>query len=118
MNQRKRLNAIRSRRKRRTRKQLGGGTAARPRLSVFRSHIHIYAQLIDDAWGKTIAVASSRDIKEKKKKVDTAAVVGRSIALQAREQGIKRVIFDRGGYRYHGRVKALAAGAREGGLEF
>ncbi len=97
------------------------GTAERPRLSVFRSNKQIYAQLIDDLNGVTIA-ASSSSTKEfeamKAKKVDIAKEVGKSIATKASQSGISSVIFDRGGYLYHGRVKALAEGAREAGLKF
>ena len=97
------------------------GTAERPRLSVFRSNKQIYAQLIDDLNGVTIA-ASSSATKEfeamKAKKVDIAKEVGKSIATKANQSGISIVIFDRGGYLYHGRVKALAEGAREAGLKF
>ncbi len=97
------------------------GTAERPRLSVFRSNKQIYAQLIDDLNGITIAAASSasKDFeKMNTKKVDIAKEVGKSIATKANESGISSVIFDRGGYLYHGRVKALAEGAREAGLKF
>src|SRR2546423_8999489 len=97
------------------------GTAERPRLSVHRSNKQIYAQLIDDIAGVTLASASSAakgaEIA-KGKKVDMAKEVGKSIAWKAAEAGIKTVVFDRGGYLYHGRVKALAEGAREGGLTF
>lgn len=97
------------------------GTAERPRLSVFRSNKQIYVQLIDDLNGVTIA-ASSSATKEfeamKAKKVDIAKEVGKSIATKASQSGISSVIFDRGGYLYHGRVKALAEGAREAGLKF
>jgi large subunit ribosomal protein L18 len=98
------------------------GTTARPRLSVFRSATHIYAQLIDDTRGVTLAQASSRDdvksLVEGKGKVGTSTAVGRLLALRAKERGISAVAFDRGGYLYHGRVKALADGARAGGLNF
>jgi large subunit ribosomal protein L18 len=97
------------------------GTAAAPRLSVFRSNADIYAQLIDDANGVTIAGASSRqkDIAaQKAPKVDKSKMVGESIAKKAIELGITKVVFDRSGYIYHGRVKAVAEGAREGGLQF
>ena len=97
------------------------GTAERPCLSVFRSNKQIYAQLIDDLNGVTIA-ASSSATKEfeamKVKKVDIAKEVGKSIAVKANQSGISTVIFDRGGYLYHGRVKALAEGAREAGIKF
>jgi large subunit ribosomal protein L18 len=97
------------------------GTASAPRLAVFRSNADIYAQLIDDATGTTIAGASSRqkDIAaQKAPKVDKSKMVGESIAKKAIELGISKVVFDRSGYIYHGRVKAVADGAREGGLVF
>ncbi|HVT84552.1 MAG TPA: 50S ribosomal protein L18 [Chitinophagaceae bacterium] len=98
-----------------------GGTAQKPRLSVFRSNSEIYVQLIDDAKGLTLASASSRDkdIKAQKgTKSEKSKLVGQAIARKASELGLKEVNFDRGGYLYHGRVKALADGAREGGLKF
>lgn len=88
------------------------GTVERPRLSVFRSNEHIYAQLIDDAKGETLASASGGA------GVVAAAEVGKVLAKEALKVGIKKAVFDRGGYKYHGRVKALAEGARKGGLEF
>ena len=98
------------------------GSLERPRLSVFRSSAHIYAQIIDDTSGVTIAHASSRDdvksMVEGKGKVGVSAAVGKLLAQRAREKGIEKVAFDRGGYLYHGRVKALADGARAGGLNF
>lgn len=94
------------------------GTAARPRLSVYRANRHIYAQLIDDESGKTLASAKSGEIKSKGKKVDLAGEVGKLLAKKAGEQKITKAVFDRGGFAYHGRVKALAEGAREGGLKF
>ncbi len=97
------------------------GTATRPRLSVFRSNKDIYAQLIDDSKGTTIAAVSSREagINEvKETKVAKAALVGKKIAELAKGAGIDSIVFDRGGYLYHGRVKSLADGAREGGLQF
>ena len=97
------------------------GTSATPRLSVFRSNNDIYAQLIDDSTGVTIAAASSRqkDISaQKAPKVDKSKMVGESIARKAKDLGIEKVVFDRSGYIYHGRVKAVAEGAREGGLNF
>lgn len=99
------------------------GTPERPRLCVFRSLVHIYAQVIDDEAGRTLAAASTLDpeIREQAaavKKTDAGRLVGHLIARRALERGIRRVVFDRGGYRYHGRVRALAEGAREGGLEF
>lgn len=94
------------------------GIAERPRLSVFRSGKHIYAQLIDDKQGRTLASASSKEVKSAGKKTDLALEVGKMISQKAKEKNIAKVVFDRGGYKYHGRVKALADGAREGGLEF
>ena len=98
------------------------GTLNRPRLSVFRSSAHIYAQIIDDLQGVTLAQASSRDdvksLVEGKGKVGTSAAVGKLLAQRAKEKGVTAVAFDRGGYLYHGRVKALADGARAGGLNF
>lgn len=97
------------------------GTAERPRLCVFRSNKEIYAQLIDDANGKTIMAASSRDksiASAKANKADTAKLVGKAVAEKATKAGVDAVVFDRGGYLYHGRVKQLAEGAREGGLKF
>ncbi len=97
------------------------GTGSRPRLSVFRSNKEIYAQIIDDVEGKTLASASSRDkdiasaFKDKK---EQAVLVGKAIAEKAQKAGIDTISFDRGGYLYHGRVKSLAEGAREGGLKF
>ena len=96
------------------------GTETRPRLSVFRSNKEIYAQLIDDNAGKTLAAASSRDksIDAKGTKTEIAAAVGKAIAEKAKKVGVETVAFDRGGNLYHGRVKALAEGAREAGLKF
>lgn len=99
------------------------GTPARPRLAVFRSNNHMYAQIIDDTVGNTIVSASTldKDIKgavEKTNNVDAAAQVGTSIAKKALEKGITTVVFDRGGYIYHGKVQALADAAREAGLTF
>lgn len=94
------------------------GTDKRPRLSVFRANRHIYAQIIDDISGKTLAAASSMEIKAKDKKSDIATQVGKAIATKAMAKNIAEVVFDRGGFAYHGRVKALAEGAREGGLKF
>ncbi len=97
------------------------GTGSRPRLSVFRSNKEIYAQIIDDVEGKTLASASSRD-KEiasgASNKQEQAQLVGKTIAEKAKKAGIDTISFDRGGYLYHGRVKSLAEGAREGGLKF
>lgn len=97
------------------------GSATTPRLSVFRSNKEIYAQLIDDVSGKTLAASSSRDKDVEaagKSKIEIAALVGQAIASKATAAGISSIQFDRGGYLYHGRVKALADGAREGGLKF
>jgi large subunit ribosomal protein L18 len=97
------------------------GTAQKPRLSVFRSNAEIYVQLIDDANGNTLAAASSRDkdiAAQKAPKIEKGKLVGAAIARKAAELGIADVVFDRGGNLYHGRVKAVADGAREGGLKF
>lgn len=94
------------------------GTAERPRLTVSRSNKQIYAQLIDDVEGKTLAAASSLAIKDKEAKKEIAAKVGEELAKVATAKGIKSVIFDRNGYLYHGRVQSLADGARKGGLIF
>ncbi len=105
----------------RVRRKIGEGTAQKPRLSVFRSNTDIYVQLIDDGSGVTLASASSKDkdIKaQKANKVDKSKMVGEAIAKKAVALGINDVTFDRGGYLYHGRVKSVADGAREGGLKF
>ena len=94
------------------------GTPARPRLAVFRSLNHVYAQLIDDAGNRTLAAASTVELKSKGNGVDEAAKVGRAIADKARAAGVKTVVFDRGGFLYHGSIKALADAAREAGWEF
>ncbi|EDM43832.1 50S ribosomal protein L18 [unidentified eubacterium SCB49] len=96
------------------------GTEQRPRLAVFRSNKEIYAQLIDDVNGKTITAASSRDkdVNATGNKVEIAKIVGKAVAEKAIKAGVDTVAFDRGGYLYHGRVKSLAEGAREGGLKF
>ena len=96
------------------------GTSERPRLAVFRSLKHLYAQVIDDAAGKTIVSASTRDKDSATKGANAAAAkaLGAAIAKKATSKGIKRVVFDRGGYQYHGNIKALADAARENGLEF
>ncbi len=104
----------------RIRKKISG-TATLPRLSVFRSNTDIYVQLIDDTTGTTLASASSRqkDIAaQKAPKIEKSKLVGQSIAQKATALGLKKVVFDRGGYLYHGRVKSVADGAREGGLDF
>jgi len=94
------------------------GTSRRPRLSVFKSHRHIYAQLIDDTSGKTLAQATDLEIKIKGKKSDRAKAVGNLIAKKTKALKIKKVVLDRGGFKYHGRIKKLTEGAREGGLIF
>ena len=94
------------------------GTAEKPRLSVFRSNQDIYAQIIDDVKGHTMASTSSRSIKDKLTKVEKSALVGKNIAELALKAGITEVVFDRNGFLYHGRIKSLADGAREGGLKF
>jgi large subunit ribosomal protein L18 len=112
----------RERRHRRVRARISG-TAERPRLNVFRSSEHIYVQVIDDLQGKTLVSASTIDGELRKQvadknKTEAARIVGKTVAERAKAAGITTVIFDRGGWRYQGRVKALADGAREGGLEF
>ena len=110
----------RTRIKRRIRSTVSG-SAARPRMSVFRSNKEIYVQLVDDLEGKTVLAASSSDkgiAGDKTNKTEIATKVGKLIAESATEAGIETVVFDRNGYLYHGRVKALAEGAREGGLKF
>lgn len=116
--------ARRERRKRRVRKKIQG-TALRPRLSVFRSNQNIYVQLIDDENGRTLVAASTleKDIAGKiggacSKNKAAAAIVGSAVAVKAVEKGIKKVVFDRNGYPYHGRIRELAEAARKGGLEF
>ena len=109
------------RRKSRTRYRISQMSNGRPRLSVYRSGKHIYAQIIDDAAGATLAMASTNEKESgltKTYNIDAAADVGKKIAERAAAKGVKQVVFDRGGYIYHGRVKALADAAREGGLEF
>ena len=110
---------IRSRIHKRIRRKLAG-TTERPRLAVFRSVAHIYAQVIDDSQGSTLVSASSVDkgARTKGGNVAAAKTIGKLVAERAKEKGIKQVVFDRGGYHYHGRVKALADAAREAGLEF
>lgn len=104
--------------RRRIRKTITGSGNV-PRLSVFRSNKDIYVQLIDDNAGKTLASESSLKIESKgKSKVEISFEVGKSIAVKAKEAGIEQVVFDRGGYLYHGRIKSLADGARDGGLKF
>ncbi len=120
MSEEKRL--ARKRRHRRVRKRVVG-TAERPRLNVFRSLRHIYAQVINDEIGHTLVSASTVDAQVREQidglsKTEQARVVGKVLAERALAKGVTRVVFDRGGYKYHGRVKALAEGSREGGLEF
>jgi large subunit ribosomal protein L18 len=115
-------NKVRLRKHVRVRKKISG-TAARPRLAVFRSARHIYAQIIDDVAGNTLVAASTLDEALKGSEGHggnkvAAKAVGRLVAVKALENGISQVVFDRGGYLYHGRVKELADGAREGGLQF
>ncbi|WP_232699811.1 50S ribosomal protein L18 [Brevibacillus daliensis] len=113
-------NKARKKRQLRIRKRVIG-SAARPRLNVFRSSKHIYAQLIDDAAGTTIASASSLDKELDLKNgsnIEAATAVGALIAKRAQEKGLEEIVFDRGGYLYHGRIKALADAAREAGLQF
>ena len=112
----------RHRRHRRIRKRVFG-MPERPRLNVFRSHKHIYAQVIDDTTGSTLVAASTVDVELQgkvsgKSKTEQAHLVGNTVAERAIDAGVKKVVFDTGGYRYHGRVKALADAARETGLDF
>ena len=111
-----------ARRKRHERIRLTlAGSAERPRLAVFRSNSHIYAQVIDDASGRTLATASTveKELRgSKQTKTEEAAVVGRLVAERAKSAGVEHVVFDRAGFRYHGRIKSLADAAREAGLEF
>ena len=109
--------AARGRRHRRVRVRVSGD-AARPRLSVYRSVHHIYAQLIDDTTGRTLASASTVEMKASSNDTEAATAVGKAIAQKAIDAGVKSVVFDRGGFLYHGRVKALADAARQAGLEF
>ena len=106
------------RRRRRVRTALKSRAGGKPRLSVHRTGRHIYAQIIDDAEGKTVAAASTLGTKVAGANVDAAVQVGKDIAAAAKKAGVTSVVFDRGGYLFHGRVKALADAAREGGLEF
>ncbi len=114
--------ALRIKKRRRVRKNISG-TPERPRLAVHRSNKHIYAQLIDDVAGVTLVAASTKELSnagklESSSTIEAAAAVGKLVAEKAVEKQLKSVVFDRGGFLYHGRVKALADGAREGGLEF
>ncbi|MCP4420512.1 MAG: 50S ribosomal protein L18 [Chloroflexi bacterium] len=118
----KKSRIARKRRHRRIRTKISG-SAERPRLNVFRSLDHIYAQVIDDVAGKTITSASTIDKELRidlagKGKKEQASLVGKAVAERAKDAGVSTVLFDRGGYLYHGRVQALAEGAREGGLDF
>ena len=106
------------RRRRRVRTALRSRAVGKPRLSVHRTGKHIYAQIIDDADGKTLAAASTLGAKASGANVDAATKVGKDIAAAAKKAGVTTVVFDRGGFLFHGRVKALADAAREGGLEF
>ena len=114
-----RKHEARLRRHRRVRGKIAG-TAERPRLVVFRSNRGIFAQLVDDAAGRTLASAGWNSLDDKKdgSKTEQAAEVGKALAAAAKKAGVQRCVFDRGGYLYHGRVRALAEGAREGGLQF
>jgi large subunit ribosomal protein L18 len=108
----------RAKKKARIRKKVAGATE-RPRLCIFRSTKHIYAQVIDDVTGKTLASASTLDVEgSKNANKNSATAIGKEIAKRAQQKNIKAVVFDRNGYLYHGRVKALAEGAREAGLQF
>jgi large subunit ribosomal protein L18 len=122
MKGRKTARAARIRRHARVRHDVAG-TPERPRLAVYRSLTHIYAQVIDDSAGHTLAAASDLDAEVRKsvtgkKKSEVAVLVGEAIAKKAKDKGIQSVVFDRGGFKYHGRVKALADAARKGGLSF
>ncbi len=118
-----RNNNSRLRSKIKIRKKISG-TSERPRLTIYRSLGNIYAQIIDDATGKTVVSASSlskeiaEDIKKAKSKIERSKIVGTHLAKKALEQKVNTVVFDRNGYRYHGRIQAIADGAREGGLKF
>ncbi len=109
--------AHKNRRRARIRRKIFG-TAERPRLSVYRSNVHIYAQLIDDLEGSTLVAADSREIEGAENRTDAARKVGELVARKAGDAGIEAAVFDRGGNKYHGRVAALAEGARETGLRF
>lgn len=111
--------AARDRRQKRVRRKIAG-TAQRPRLTVYRSNKYIYAQVIDDVEGRTLAAASSHepDLRGSSLNVDVATRVGELVGQRAREAGVSEIVFDRAGYKFHGRVKALADAARDAGLEF
>ena len=122
MRGKKTATALRKRRHERVRKTVAG-TRERPRLAVYRSLNHIYAQVIDDTAGHTVAAASDQDAEVRKestnrKKTDVAGLVGAALGQRAKEKGITAVVFDRGGFRYHGRVKALAEAVRKAGVTF
>ena len=119
MNRSKARTEARGKVRRRIRQVVRGGKE-RPRLAIFKSARHIYAQIIDDRRGATLVAASSREASGAPEpgKISVSTAVGQRLAERAKEKGISKVAFDRGGYRYHGRVKALADGARAGGLEF
>jgi large subunit ribosomal protein L18 len=106
----------REKRRKRVRSKIVG-TAERPRLSVYRSNVHIYAQLIDDYAGHTLTAADSREVGEAENRTEAARKVGELVAKRAADAGIQRVVFDRGGNKYHGRIAALAEGARSGRLK-
>ena len=106
------------RRRRRVRTAIKARAGDRPRLSIHRTGRHIYAQVIDDAQGRTLAAASTLGVKSSGANIDAAVQVGKTIAEAAKKAGVSTVVFDRGGFLFHGRVKALADAAREGGLEF
>ena len=108
--------AHKNRRRARIRRKIFG-TAERPRFSVYRSNVHIYAQLVDDYAGHTLAAADSREVGEAENRTEAARKVGELIASRAVDAGIREVVFDRGGNKYHGRIAALAEGARSGGLK-
>lgn len=110
-------NKLRLHRKRRVRAKISG-TAKCPRLSVYRSNKSIYVQVIDDTKGKTLASVKLSEIKKAKNNIESAKELGKLIAKKCKEAKITKAIFDRGGYKYHGKVKAVAEGAREGGLKF
>jgi large subunit ribosomal protein L18 len=110
---------LRERRKKRIRKKIGGGTAERPRLSVFRSDTHVYAQVIDDLKGVTLASVSSFEKgKHRRANIGVCEELGKTLAERCKAKNIGAVVFDKNGFAYHGRVKALADGARDGGLQF
>lgn len=106
----------REKRRKRLRRRIYG-TAERPRLSVYRSNVHIYAQLVDDDEGNTLAAADSREVGDAENRTEAARKVGELVAQRAKDADIETVVFDRGGNKYHGRVAALAEGARSGGLK-